>query len=219
MNKRSKLLPGALIAAIAIAPFALARPVHGQNTHPPVIQMANLLANMQKTIDAKKAKPGEVFTAKTVTPATLNDGTAIPIGSVLEGHVDSVTPSEHHSDSTLVVTVDTLHLKGGKDIHVKAVIVGVSSLLPVFGGGGSMDDQHFDRPSGSVPSTLPGDHGKLSDTGSSKGPHPVKGLTVASSVRESNSGTFTQKKGNVHLSNENQFEVSLAIIPTGTILE
>ena len=220
MIKRSELVSGVIVAVVATVLVAFARPVYGQEAQAPVIHMANLLANMQKTIDAKKAKAGEKFTAKTVTPATLNTGQVIPLGSILEGHVDSATPSEHHGDSTLVVTIDKLQLKGGKEIAVKAVIVKVSSLLPVFGGGNNhADDQHFDRVSGSAPSALPDQHADTSSTGGSKGPHPVKGLSVTSSVAGPNSGTFTQEKRNVHLSNENQFEVSLAVIPAGVILE
>jgi hypothetical protein len=221
MNRRTKLVPEVMMAVVVTVLFALALPlpIHAQEAKPPVIQMANLLANIQKGVDAKKAKPGDVFTAKTVTPATLNDGTAIPPGSILEGHVDSATKSEHHSDSTLVVTIDKLRLKDGKVVPVKVVIVKVSSLLPVFGGGGKADDQHFDRPSGSAPSMMPGDHSEVSNTGSSNGPHPVEGLTVTSAVTESNSGTFTQKKNSVRLTDENQLEVSLAVVPAGTILQ
>jgi hypothetical protein len=218
MINRNKVLSGMLITTVTIALLPLARPAYGQAANSQVIHMANLLANMQKTIDAKKAKPGETFTAKTVTPATLNDGTVIPLDSILEGHVDSATPSEHHGDSTLVVTIDKLQLKGGKEITVKAIVVKVSSLLPVFGGEGQPDDQHFDRPSGSAP-MMPSQHRDVSSTGSSTGPHPVEGLSVTSSIAGSDSGTFTQKKRNVHLSNENQFEVSLAVVPAGVILQ
>jgi hypothetical protein len=220
MLTKQKAVPGALLAILATILVGFVQPVYAQDAKPEIIQMANLLANFEKTIDAKKTKPGEVFTAKTVTPATLNDGTAVPVGSVLEGQVDSATPSEHHSDSTMTVTIDKLHLKDGKDVHVKAIIVAVASLEPTFGGGGKPDDQPFDRPAGSPPSMMPSSaSGNTSANGSTTGPHAVPGLSVTSSVKDSNSGTFTQKKGNVHLSNENQIQVSMAVVPANTTLQ
>lgn len=50
-------------------------------------------------------------------------------------------------------------------------------------------------------------------------PHEVAGLTLTSSIRDANSGKLTQAKGNVHLSNQNQIQVSVAVIPPGTILQ
>jgi hypothetical protein len=217
--KRNKVVTGAILAIIATALIAFTQPVQGQEAKPEIIQMANLLANFEKTIDAKKAKAGDAFTAKTVTPATLNDGTAVPVGSVLEGHIDSATPSEHHSDSTMVLTIDKLHLKDGKDIKVKAILVSIASLEPAFGGDGKADDQHFDRPAGAAPS-MPGSASEnTSSTGSQIGPHAVPGLTVTSSVKDSYSGTLTQKRGNVHLTNENQIQVSMAVVPSGITLQ
>jgi hypothetical protein len=220
MNKRNKLMSGLLLLVVAGVIFALALPTQAQEAKAHIIQMANVNANIEKGVDAKKAKPGDSITAKTVTPGTLNDGTGIPPGSILEGHVDSATKSEHHGDSTLVVTIDKLHIKGGKVIPVKAIVVKVSSLAPVFGGAGAADEQHFDRPARSAQSSVPnGDHGGVSENGSSKGPHPVEGLTVTSSVKDSNSGTFTQKRDNVRLTNENQIEVSMAVVPAGITLQ
>ena len=53
-----------------------------------VIQMVNLVANVDKSIDTKKAKAGDPFNAKVATAGKLDDGTDVPAGSILEGHVD-----------------------------------------------------------------------------------------------------------------------------------
>lgn len=218
MIERSRILPLMLVISLMIALLSLARPVYGQDTDNGPIHMAALLANMQKTIDAKKAKPGETFTVKTVTPATLNDGTVIPVGSILEGHVDSATPSEHHSDSTLVVTIDKLHLKGGKEIAVKAVIVGVTSLLPSCAGCGFTQDSDLksQRIQGG-PANVPDD--EESEVKPKSKRSGIKGLSVISAVTASTSASFTQKRKDVRLTNEDQFEVGLAVIPAGVILE
>jgi hypothetical protein len=219
MIKRSKILPGMLMTAITIALFPQARPVYGQDSNSQVIHMAALLATMEKTVDAKKAKPGETFTAKTVTPATLNDGTAIPLGSILEGHVDSATPSEHHSDSTLVVTIDKLQLQGGKEIAVKAIVVKVYSMLPTFGDDSQASNQQFDRGRLQGSGAAAPDQQSQAPASNAHKAHPVKGLSVTSSITGPNSGTLTQQKKNVHLSNEDELEIQLAVIPAGVILQ
>jgi len=211
--RKYKALPGVVLAVAATAFFASARISYAQSG---TIQMTTVIANIDKTIDAKKAKPGETFTAKTVAGTTLNDGTVVPIGSVLEGHVDSVTPSEHKSDSKMVLTIDKLQVKDGKEIPVKAMIMSVATFEAEMGGGGGQpQDRAFDtsaRDSARM-------NGVSNAEGGPSGPHPVPGLTLTSAVTDPNSGTLTQAKGNVHLSNENQIQVSVAVIPPGVKIQ
>jgi hypothetical protein len=217
MIKRNEIVMAPLMTAVVAALLLLTRPAYGQDANKDPIHMAGILANMQNTIDAKKAKPGEVFTLKTANAATLNDGTVVPVGSTFEGHVVSATRSEHHSDSTLVVTIDRLHLKGGKDIAVKAVIVKVSSLLPEAGAvTPSYQDGGTNIGGGGV--TTPEPSTAISST-SDDISHPVTGLTVTNSVTGSTSGTFTQKRKNVRLTNEDQLGLGVAVIPAGSILQ
>ena len=218
MNKRIRMGLAALVSALLAGTFATARPVYGQDANNSPIHMVGILADMQKTVDAKKAKPGETFTAKTVYAATLNDGTVVPKGSLFEGHVDSATPSEHHGDSTLVVTIDKLRLKKGKEISVKAVIMNASSLLSTCPGCGFTQDSDLksQRIQGGV-AGLP--DGEESEVAQKHRGNAIKGLTVTSSVTGPNSGTFTQKKKNVHLDNEVQLGIAAAVVPKGVILE
>jgi hypothetical protein len=214
MLTKHKAVPGALLAFVAGTFLAYVEPANGQNANPRVIEMTSVLANIEKTVDAKKAKVGDSFAAKTVTAGILNDGTVVPVDSVLEGHVDAVTPSEHKSDSTIVLTIDTIRLKGGKEIHVKAVILSVETLLPVYEGGHAPDEQYFNRPPRTAPNLQPNPHYKNdSDLVPQPKPHPVPGLTLTSSVKDSNSGTLILAGKNVHLSNEIQIQVALAVLP------
>ncbi len=203
---------GALLTILATCIPANVLSAYAQNEQAGTIQMTTVIANIDKTIDAKKAKADDSFSAKTVAGTTLNDGTVVPAGSVLEGHVDSVTPSEHKSDSKMVLTIDKLQVKGGKEIPVKATIINVATFETEMGGSsGQSQDRAFD--------TSARDTGRMNGTSDaqsgSSGPHAVPGLTLTSSVTDPNSGTLTQAKGNVHLSNENQIQVSVAVIPPG----
>lgn len=198
-----------IFAAVLFAPCRVA---DAQDGSAQTIQMTTVPASVDKTVDTKKAKAGDAFTAKTTASTTLNDGTNVPAGSVLEGHVDSATPSEHKSDSTLVLTIDKVQIKGGKEIPVKAMIVRVATFEHELGGSGHSTDRAFDT-SPRDSARMNGDNGAGQDA--SSGPHSVPGLTLTSAATDANSGTLTQAKGNVHLSNENQIQVSLAVVPAG----
>lgn len=201
----------ALLTALSAVLAAGSRPIYGQTAEPENIHMTNVLANLDKTLDAKKAKPGDAFSAKTVSGTTLNDGTVVPPGSILQGHVDSATPSQHKSDSTMALTIDKLQVKGGKEIPVKATIVSIATFEREFGGGsGHPADRAFDS---NAKDTARLNGASTGNDQSDNGPHPVPGLTLTSSVKDANSGTLTQAKGNLHLSNENQIQVSLAVLP------
>ncbi len=211
MRKALEVVSGAVLIPVAMLVFAQSQGAYGQIDVVHNIQMQTLVANVEKGVDVKKAEPGDEFTAKTLTGTTLNDGTVVPAGSVLEGHVDSATPSQHHSDSTLVLTIDKLQLKGGNEIAIKAMIISVASFEKELGGGGQVQDRAFD--------TSAKDMGRMNGASDaqqdSSGPHPVPGLTLTSAVADPNSGTLTQKKGNVHLSNEDQIQVAVAVVPKG----
>lgn len=176
------------------------------------ITMVNLLADVDKTIDAKKAKAGDPITAKTTAATELNDGTKVPSGSILEGHIDSVTPSEKKSDSTMVVTFNKLQIKGGSELAVKATITSIASTAPADNGS-SYDPSNY-RAGTQGDNKANGEQG-----GAPTGPHPIQGLTLTSSPKDANSGTLTQAKKNVHLSSTVQLVVAVAAIPPGAILQ
>jgi len=216
MMLRTKAVPAALAALLTAAFAAYTMQARGQSAEAGTIQMTTVVANVEKSVDSKKAKAGDSFSAKTVAGTTLNDGTVVPAGSVLVGHVDSATPSEHKSDSTLVLTIDKLQVKGGKEIPVKATIMSVATFEQEMGGSsGNPQDRAFD--------TNARDSARMNGASDAQsaptGPHSVPGLTLTSSVKDANSGTLTQAKGNVHLSNENQIQVSVAVVPAGVKLE
>lgn len=195
-----------LLASVSIV--AAQTPSAPQSDSSNVIMMVNLTASIEKTIDAKKAKAGDPVAAKTIAAGKLSDGTEVPSGSILTGHIDSVTPSENKGDSKLTITLDKLQIKNGKEIPVKATVVNVVSTAPNFG-----DDKPYD-PSSYRPGTQ-GDNkanGENNQTGPTA-PHPVEGLTVAGSPKDATSGTFTQAKKNLHLTSSTQLMVSVAPVP------
>lgn len=103
------------------------------------LQMVQAQAQLDKTIDSKKAKQGDPVTAKLVADVKVPDAQPLPKNTVLEGHVDQVTASDHKSDSTMVVTFDKAKLKDGQEVPIKATILAMaepSLMSPDAGGGG-----------------------------------------------------------------------------------
>lgn len=177
------------------------------------ITMVNVGATLEKTVDAKKAKAGDPISAKVSTAAQLSDGAKVPIGSIFTGHIDSVTPSEKKSDSIMTVTFDKLQIKNGNQIDVKAVLVSAMSTAPSESGG---YDQGLARQG--APNNA-NSNAQSNTGGFSATPHPIDGLTVTGSLHDATSGTFTQAKGNVHLSSGVDLVFSVAVVPAGTTLQ
>lgn len=206
------------------------------------IQMVPALASLDHTLDAKKAKQGELVTAKLQKDVNLSEQN-LPRNTVLEGHVDQVQASEHKSDSTVVVTFDKAKLKSGQELPIKATVMEIAEPVNMMqqptgesaggampaAGGGSM-------PSGGAPRT-----GGASSSGtaapSEPAPQPmepstqpsgtpqqaqrngVPGVMLQSDIHQQASATFTSKGRNVHLPDGTQMDVALAVIPAGTRIQ
>lgn len=93
---------------------------------PATLQMVQAQAHLSKSLDAKKAKQGEVVTAELEQNVQIPNAQALPKNTVLEGHVDAVTASQNKGDSTMTVTFDKAKLKDGQELPIKATVVSIS---------------------------------------------------------------------------------------------
>jgi len=66
------------------------------------IQATRISAELAKKIDAKDAKVGDEVVAKTTSEARLADGTKLPKGSKLVGHVTDVQAKSHDNHDSHV---------------------------------------------------------------------------------------------------------------------
>jgi hypothetical protein len=207
----------AVVVAFALS---LASPLVSQTSavnqpaaaQPHVIKMVTLVANVEKSIDTRTARAGEVFEAKVANPEKLNDGTVVPAGSILEGRVDSVTPSENKGDSILTVTIDKLAIKSEKEIPIKATIIHVASVAPITEERPYSDPSVYQRQNIQASRPAP-----LQDPNAPKGPHAIHDLTLTSSPTNATSGTFIYAKQNLHLANTVQLQISVAVVPPGVV--
>lgn len=71
------------------------------------------LIGMQSTLDTNDAKPGDRFRARTLEPITTADGTTLPPGAVVRGHVDKVEAAHKSGRARLWLTFDDIKTPDG----------------------------------------------------------------------------------------------------------
>ena len=127
--------PFTLIAA-AFSLVLLAAPAtraHGQAdqatssntaTSDQATQMVPAQVALQKSLDAKKVKPGEQFQASLTGKVQLKNGVELPSGTKLIGTV--VNDNSESGNRTLALRFTQAETKDGKAIPIRAMIVGVN---------------------------------------------------------------------------------------------
>jgi hypothetical protein len=79
-----------------------------------------------KTLDSSKLKDGDSVEVETAGGFKLPDGTLVPKGSKLTGHVTSAKArSKGDPESQLMVTFDKLNIANGKELSIKGVVQAV----------------------------------------------------------------------------------------------
>ena len=82
-----------------------------------------LLAELTKSIDAKKAKQGDSVEAKTAIDLTKGGQVVVPKGAKLVGHVtDAKAKQKGETDSTLSLAFDEMITKDGQHVPMPAVV-------------------------------------------------------------------------------------------------
>ncbi len=104
-----------------------------QHTQADAAAASEMNATLSKPVDARKAKPGDLVTAKNDEDARSADGTRIKRGSTLVGHVTKARPlnksasGSADAESILSVVFDKAILKDGREIPLNATIQAVSA--------------------------------------------------------------------------------------------
>lgn len=206
----------------------------GAQTARPV-RLVGVRATLDKTLDAHRVKEGDVVIARPEAKVHIADSIDIETSSRLLGHVDTVQPSVDKGDSAIAVTFDRAQLKDGRQIPIKATILwigqppsllnptevsapadrttpgvgvgaGMSGVPPTQGYQGSeiagLPKRHHDAPPPAPPAT-----------GVFTQPNAIPGVSFASDIRKSESGSFTSDGHNVHIPDGTVFAFALAVNP------
>jgi len=127
-------------------------------------QLRPVTGELVKKIDSKNAKAGDEVVVKTTENATFADGTAIPKGSKIMGHVTEVQAHDNtNENSKVTLQFDQAELKGGQTMPIKSVLQSLSaaSVSP-----GSSDSPFGNEAAAGAPSSYPGSGGSSASTGS-----------------------------------------------------
>ena len=169
-------------------------PITGQRE---AMRMTRARAELMRTLDAKKDRPGSLVQAKLAQKITLSNGTKLPDGTILMGHV-TVDDMQQQGMSKLALRFNQAHLKDGTVVPIKATIVGI------FGPGADTSDYPEEAgdqvPNSWTDGTLQVDQiGVLSD------------IDLHSKISSRNSGVLVStKKDNFKLDEGSEIQFAIA---------
>lgn len=84
-------------------------------------------AELTKSLDAKKCKPGDEVTAKVTEDVKSNGKVVVHKGSKVMGHVtEAQAHSKEHADSKLGIAFDKVMLSGGQELAFNGVIQAIA---------------------------------------------------------------------------------------------
>lgn len=100
-------------------------------------EMRPVSGELQGKLDAKSAKPGDPVIVKTTKKTMLADGTEIPKGTRLVGHVtEAQEHAKGHAASQVGIAFDRAELRGGRSIPIHSVM---RSIAPPASAMAAMD--------------------------------------------------------------------------------
>lgn len=98
-----------------------------QANGPAALQLQPVKGDLEGKLDSKTAKQGDSVVVKTKENVKTTDGTEIPKGSKLIGHVTNVQArGDGKENSQIAIQFDHAELKGGKSVSIESVIQSVS---------------------------------------------------------------------------------------------
>jgi hypothetical protein len=125
--------------ALAASSFFATSALHGQQAAGQPLAKEAVLSAMTSKVDTKKAKVGDTFTAKTLNPLQLTDGTTLPAGTKLVGKVTQVQPKSSGT-ATLGVVFTQVEKKGAAPIPVHGLLAAIAPEPSMADSGGSTSD-------------------------------------------------------------------------------
>jgi hypothetical protein len=146
--------------------------------------MSSVNGELVSKLDSKTAKTGDSVVVQTKTSVKTADGTEIPKGSKLVGHVLAAKPSEAGDNSQVALQFDHIELKGGQSVPIHSQI---QSITPAGGAASASASGAMSGPpagSSSNPSTGSAAAGPPQSTGAGSGAAaentaPAAGTVVA----------------------------------------
>jgi hypothetical protein len=142
----------------------------------PAIEMSPVTGELVSKLDSKTAKTGDSVVVQTKASIKTADGTEIPKGSKLVGHVLAAKPSAAGDNSQVALQFDHFELKGGQNLPVHSQI---QSIAPAGGAASTSGPGANPGTSGTNGSRASGaQQGTGADSGAAAGNGPPAAGTV-----------------------------------------
>jgi hypothetical protein len=110
-------------------------------------EMRPITGELENKLDSKTAKPGDRVVLKTDRKIETADGTLIPKGTRLVGHVTEVQAHEKgHAGSQLGLAFDHAELKGGQTMAIHSTIESVQPSASAIAGNSMSTEGALDSP-------------------------------------------------------------------------
>ncbi len=144
----SNLVIGSLVLLGTFAGLPISDQTVPAASSPPV-STSHVQAQLLNGLKTAKAKANDPVRAQTMTPLALSDGTVIPVGSTLSGHVVKVvsdSPDGH--TSSIAITFESVELKKHETLPLKLSIA--SAMASTLTGVGNNSYQTASRSANGV---------------------------------------------------------------------
>jgi hypothetical protein len=171
---------------------------------PAAVSHGVLFTKVDKTLDSSKLKEGDAIEVEMASAIKLQDGTLVPKGSKLTGHVTvAKARSKGDPDSQLTLTFDKLNITGGKQLSIKGMVQAVSpapeEAEPQMAGkaSGAAGGGYSDATVGTVTETKSGSN--MNAAANSPGADPKSVGVQGMHGLELNDGVLSSKGKNVKL--------------------
>jgi hypothetical protein len=160
----------------------------------PAVEMSPVNVELVSKLDSKTAKTGDSVVVKTKAPVKTADGTEIPEGSKLVGHVLGAKPSEAGENSQVVLQFDHFELKGGQNLAVHSQI---ESIAPARGAAATSESGAMSGPVAGG-SANPSTNGTNSGSSTARGAQDTGGDSgTAAGHGAPAAGTVVARTGNI----------------------
>ena len=114
------------------------------------VEMSPINGELVSKLDSKTAKTGDSVVVQTKSSAKTADGTEIPKGSKLVGHVIGAQPSGAGENSQVALLFDHIELKGGQSVPIHSQI---QSIAPAGGAASASGSARLSGPRRAAPLT------------------------------------------------------------------
>ena len=182
----------------------------------PVADLRPVTGELVSRLDSKTAKTGDDVVVQTKSAAKTADGTEIPKGSKLVGHVVAVQPSAGGQNSQVALKFDHAELAGGQNLPIQSEI---QSIAPAASEAASSDAGAAAMnppPAGGMPGgSAAGMPGAPSQSSPAATPTPGAEGTSAAGNGEPAAGTIVARNGKIAIRATSVPGVLLAINAPG----